>query len=224
MSINKWPEQERPREKLITNGADFLSDAELLAIFLRTGTKGRSALDLARDLVKHFGSLRQLLSASIEEVCQFNGLGQSKFAQLQAAKELGQRSLHEQLYEKPLLNNHRQTEQYLLAKLRDLPYEVFYCLFLDNQNHLIASEELARGSHNSSRVYPREIIKRCLHHNASAVIFAHNHPSGHCKPSQADIQLTNALKDALLHIDVVVHDHLIVGESQALSMQQQGLM
>jgi DNA repair protein RadC len=222
MPITHWPINERPREKLLQQGPAALSDAELLAIFLRTGTPGNTALDIARQLLLTFGSLRKLLTCSESDFCALPGLGPVKYAQVQAVVEMGQRFLQETLTDKPVLSCQQSTRDYLTAKLRHLNHEVFYCLFLNSQNQLIACETLAEGSLQASRVYPREVVKRCLYHNASAVIFAHNHPSGHCQASAADLKLTQALQEALGLMDISVHDHLVIGDGEVFSFAERG--
>jgi DNA repair protein RadC len=222
MSIPHWPQGERPREKLLQKGADALSDAELLAIFLRTGIKGKSAVDLARDLLQEFGSLTALLNAPFKIATQFLGLGPSKYAQLQAGLALGQRYLHQQLSEGDVLSSSQATIDYLTSKLRHLPHEVFVCLCLNNQNQLLNYAEISSGTHNEARVYPREVVKHVLAHNASAVVFAHNHPSGSCQASEADIALTRVLQDALALVDVSVYDHIIIGAKTVFSFAERG--
>ena len=224
MAIADWPNSERPREKLITAGAHTLSDAELLAIFLRTGTRGASALDLARGLISIFGGLRGILKASREEFCALPGIGRSKFAQLQAASELVQRCLQETLLREDVFCNSRITRQYVKSRLIDRGREVFLCLFLDSQNRLIAQEELFLGTIDGASVQPREVIKRALYHNAAALIFAHNHPSGISEPSQADISITLRLKNLLSEVDIRTLDHLIVGEGEVRSLAEQGYL
>jgi DNA repair protein RadC len=201
-----------------------LSDAELIAIFLRTGVKGKNAVELARELVTHFGSLRGLMHASFEEFSHFTGIGKVKYVQFQALTELCQRYLQEKLAENIVLSHHEDTKNFLMAKLRDLKQEVFVCLFLNTQNELIAYEELFRGTLNHSNVYPREIVKRVLYHHASAVILAHNHPSGKCEPSDDDIIITNHIKKALFLIDTQVYDHLIIGNSEVFSLAEKGYL
>ncbi len=222
MAMNIWPSTERPREKLLSQGATALSNAELLAIFLRTGCPGKTAVDLARDLLKHFGSLRALFNCSPDEFCQFPGLGTVKYIQLQAIAEIGSRYLSEKLKKDLTINNHHDTERFLIAKLRHLQHEVFACLFLDTKNQLINYEEITQGTHNQARVYPREIVKRALRHNAAAVILAHNHPSGISEASQDDKILTQKIKQALALVDVEVYDHLIIGDGQVCSFAQRG--
>lgn len=212
MAISDWPTSERPRERLLEHGAKALTDAELLAIFLRTGTHGKSALDLARELLKEFDGLRGLLGADLNTFCQAKGLGEAKYAQLQACLEMGNRHLSETLYREGPLDNPAMAKRFLSMKMRDYGKEVFACLFLDVRNHVIKFEELFAGTLHSAEVHPREVVKRVLAHNAHAVILAHNHPSGDSQPSTADIQITRTLKDALALVDVKVLDHLIVGE------------
>jgi DNA repair protein RadC len=222
MPITDWPEDERPREKLLTRGAASLSDAELLAIFLRVGIKGKSAVDLARDLLTRFGGLRPLLKAPQAEFCEAKGLGQAKYVQLQAVLEIARRHLAESLPERDVLHDPQAARDYLSARLRDLEHEVFAVLFLDNQHRVIAYEELARGSIDGAAVYPREVVKAALRQNAAAVIFAHNHPSGVAEPSAADRALTARLKTALAAVDVRVLDHLVIGEGVPASFAERG--
>ncbi|MES2682919.1 MAG: DNA repair protein RadC [Pseudomonadota bacterium] len=221
-SIKDWPEDERPRERLLARGAAGLSDAELLAIFLRTGIAGRSAVDLARDLLAEFGGLRALLKAGEKDFCRAKGLGQAKYAQLQAVLELARRHLAEELPEKDLLNEPSAMRRYLVARLREEPQEVFIGLYLDNQLKLIATEEIARGSVNAAAVYPREVVKAALRLGATAVVFAHNHPSGNSEPSMQDRLITERLKAALATIDVRVVDHFVVGEGEPVSLALRG--
>ena len=211
MAISDWPEGERPRERLLEHGANELSDSELLAIFLRTGVKGKSAVDLARELITDFGGLRQILSADLETFCQAKGLGVAKFTQLQACLEMSRRYLRETIEREGPLTNPEDAKQFLLMRMRDYKKEVFACLFLDTKNHVIKYEELFAGTLNSAEVHPREVVKQALKHNANAVILAHNHPSGVSKPSSADIEITHTLRDALLLVDIKVLDHFIIG-------------
>lgn len=220
--IRDWPADERPREKLLAQGAQGLSDAELLAIFLRTGIAGRSAVDLARDLLSEFGSLRALLKASAEEFCRAKGLGEAKYAQLQAVLELARRHLAEALPERELLNEPSVLRRYLVSRLREEAQEVFLGLFLDRQLKLIATEELARGSLSEAMVYPREVVKAALKHGAAAVIFAHNHPSGLSEPSLQDRAITDRLKAALATVEVRVIDHFVIGEGEPVSLAARG--
>ncbi len=186
MSITDWPAGERPREKLLERGASALSDAELLAIFLRTGVTGKSAVDLARELVQQFGSLTNLFAASEQEFCAIHGMGQAKYVQLQAVLEMSRRALQEEMQSGDALNSPRAVREYLQLLLRTKSQEVFVALFLDAQHRVIASEELFQGTLTQTSVYPREVVKRALHHNAAALIFAHNHPSGVAEPSDSD--------------------------------------
>jgi len=224
MSIPDWPSGERPREKLLQRGAAALSDAELLAIFLRTGVVGKSAVDLARELLTRFGSLTQLFAASEKEFCEIHGLGQAKFVQLQAVVEMARRALHEEMKTGDALNSPRAVREYLQLLLGGRPQEVFAAIFLDAQHRVIASEELFQGTLTQTSVYPREVVKRALHHNAAAMIFAHNHPSGVAEPSQSDRLLTDALKQALQLVDVRVLDHFIVAGAGCLSFAEKGLL
>jgi DNA repair protein RadC len=224
MGIRDWPASERPREKLLVQGAAALSDAELLAIFLRTGITGKSAVDLARELLQAFGGLRPLLAAEHHLFCAAPGLGDAKYAQLQAVLEMGRRHLFEDIKRGQALTSPSVTREYLQARLADYPYEVFACLFLDNRHRLIACEELFRGTVNGASVHPREVVRRALAHNAAALILAHNHPSGVAEPSQADIQLTGRLRDALGLVDVRVLDHLVVAPGDWASLADRGLI
>lgn len=223
-TIRDWPLHERPREKLLAHGPGTLSDAELLAIFLRTGLRGKTAVDLARELLASFGSLRALLDADRAAFCAHAGLGAAKFAQLQAILEMARRHLQEQLHRADSLENPAITRRYLTSRLRHLPFEVFGCLFLDNRHRVIAFEELFRGTIDGASVHPREVVRRVLHFNAAAVILAHNHPSGIAEPSRADLALTRRLVDALALVDVRVLDHFIVGEGGGVSFAERGLI
>ncbi len=224
MAIRDWPAQERPREKLLHRGAATLSDAELLAIFLRTGVTGKSAVDLARELLHEYGSLRQLLAADQRRFCASRGLGQAKYAQLQAVLEMGRRHLRETLERGDPLSSPQHTRDYLSARLRGYPHEVFACLFLDNRHRVIEYEELFRGTIDGASVHPREVVRRAMSHNAAALILAHNHPSGIAEPSQSDAQITRRLKEALALIDVRVLDHIIVGDGEMTSLAERGLI
>lgn len=224
MGINQWPEAERPREKLRLQGAESLSDAELLAIFLRTGVNGCSAVDVARALLKRFGNLKSILEASCDQLCEVHGVGSSKYVQLQAAIELGQRYIKSGMQRQDALSHSAQTRDFLSLKMKSYPYEVFACLFLDNKNRVIEFKELFRGSISGASVHGREVVKESLACNAAAVIFAHNHPSGVAEPSHADIAVTEQLQKALDLVDVRVLDHIIVGEQECLSLAEQGLL
>lgn len=224
MAIRDWPLSERPRERLLLRGAEALSDAELLAVFLRTGRSGRSALDLARDLLSRFGGLRGLLAADAGTLCQTPGMGPAKAAELQAVVEIGRRQLEEPLKRGRSLMSSGEAKTYLRSRLRDAGREIFCCLFLDQRHRVIALEELFAGTLNTAPVYPREVVKRALAHNAGAVIFAHNHPSGQADPSEADRLLTGRLKDALGMVDVRVLDHLVIGDRDVVSLNERGLI
>ena len=225
MAITDWPADERPRERLLAQGAAALSDAELLAIFLRVGMKGKSAVDLARELINRFGSLNRMFAASQAEFAAVPGMGEAKYAQLQAVLEMAKRALGEQLAARELLSSPQAVRDYLRLTLGGLPHEVFLALWLDAQNRLIASEELFRGTLTQTSVYPREVVKRALAHNAAAVILAHNHPSGAAEPSTADELLTRALKDALGLVDVRVLDHFVVpAHGHPVSFAERGLL
>jgi DNA repair protein RadC len=222
--ITDLPEDERPREKLLKRGADSLSDAELLAIFLRTGVSGKSAIDLARDLVQDFGGLAGLLAASERDFCRAKGLGKAKYVQLQAVMEMNRRYLREELTGRDVLTSPDATRDYLKLRLRGLSHEVFACLFLDNRHRIIQYQELFRGTIDGASVHPREVVIEALRWNAAAVIFAHNHPSGVAEPSQADLQITTRLREALALVDVRVLDHIIVGEGGGTSFAERGLL
>jgi DNA repair protein RadC len=222
MAIRDWPADDRPREKLLRSGAQTLSDAELLAIFLRTGVKGSSAVDLARQLLSQFGSLRRLLEADQMQFCKGHGLGEAKYVQLQAVLEMSRRHLESSITRGEAFTNANHTMNYLKQRLRAYPHEVFACLFLDNQHRMIAFEELFRGTIDGASVYPREVVKHALQHNAAAVILAHNHPSGVAEPSQADIAITQRLQSALELVEIRVLDHIIVGDHEPTSLAQLG--
>ncbi|NOT11743.1 MAG: DNA repair protein RadC [Methylococcaceae bacterium] len=224
MTIKDWPAEDRPREKLLQRGSGALTDAELLAIFLRTGTHGKSAVDLARELLSSFGSLKALLEADQQRFCLANGLGSAKYSQLQAVLEMARRHFKEVLQRGNALTSPEITRAYLSAQLRGYNYEVFACLFLDNQHRVIQFEELFRGTIDGASVYPREVAKQALQHNAAAVIFAHNHPSGICEPSQADRHITDKLKQALALFDIRVLDHFIIGDGEPYSFAEHGVL
>lgn len=224
MAITDWPQGERPRERLLSQGAQALSDAELLAIFLRTGVRGKSAVDLARELLRNFGGLRALLRADHTQFCNHHGLGTATFVQLQAVLEMSHRHLQENLNRGSALENPQQTRDYLTSRMREYQREVFACLFLDNRHRVIVCEELFQGSISSASVYPREVVKSALSHNAAAVILAHNHPSGVAEPSEADRHLTSKLQDALSLVDVRVLDHLVIGDGESVSFAERGLI
>jgi len=224
MGINHWPEQDRPREKLIHKGAGALSDSELLAIFLRTGTRGISAVELARQILAEFGGLRALLSASREDFCKSFGLGDAKYTQLQAVLEMSKRHLQEHLVRETVFTSAEHVRSYLSSQLRHAQREVFAVLFLDSQHRLIRYQELFYGTIDAAAVYPREVVKSALQHNAAALILAHNHPSGIAEPSQADINITDKIKKALDLVDVRLLDHFVVGDGDPVSLAERGLV
>lgn len=224
MAITDWPASERPRERLLAHGAEALSDAELLALFLRVGIRGKSAVDLARELLKHFGGLSALCSASASAFSAIPGMGPAKYAQLQAVLELSRRALNEEMARRDVIDSPAAVRNWLRLKLGQLPHEVFMILLLDAQNRVMGSEELFRGTLTQTSVYPREVVKLVLQRNAAAVILAHNHPSGISEPSQADQALTRSLSQALALVDVRVLDHFIVaGNTPPLSFAERGL-
>ncbi|MBV7298722.1 RadC family protein [Enterovibrio paralichthyis] len=222
MSLKNLPEDCRPREKLLAKGADSLTDAELLAIFLRTGVAGMNAIELAGYLLKDFGSLRGLMQANQTQFCQRKGLGSAKYAQLQAVLELSKRHLGETLSRDDGLTSPSHTARYLSAKLRDRPREAFLVLYLDNQHRPIRDEILFEGTINAANVYPREVVKRALDLGANAVILAHNHPSGIAEPSTADRHITARIADALALVDIRLLDHMVIGDGDVVSFAERG--
>ena len=222
--IPHWPKNEQPREKLRLLGAQSLSDAELLAIFLRVGVQGKSAVTLAKDVLHYFGSLPRLLASSPEEFIRIHGMGISKWSQIQAAYELVKRSLEDGLALGSIFSTPGHVKEFLQAKIGGLPHEVFVCLHLDSNLHLIECQELFRGSITQTAVYPREILKEALARNASAMIVAHNHPSGNPLPSSADQELTVTLMKALQLVDIPLLDHCIVSNRGFFSFSESGLM
>lgn len=222
--ISSWPDSEKPREKLLAAGPASLSDAELLAVLLRSGPPGVSAVSLARTLIARFSGLRGLFAASYDELCRVRGFGAGKYCQMQAAAELARRQLAEPLQRDGPLNNPTAVRDFLHARLRDKPYEVFCCLYLDNRNRLIRFEELFRGTIDGASVHPREVARRALRRNAAALILAHNHPSGVAEPSQADEIITRRLSSALALLDIRVLDHLVVGDGETVSFAERGLL
>ncbi len=223
MAITDWALEDRPREKLLAKGAAALTDAELLAIFLRTGIKGKSAVDLARDLLSNNGGLSSLLGADEKQFCESKGVGQAKFVQLQAVVEMSRRHLEEKIKRGNAMQNVEDVKHYLQSRLQQYPFEVFACLFLDNKHRVIEYEELFRGTIDQASVHPREVVRRVLHHNAAAIVLAHNHPSGVSEPSQSDNMITQKLKDALQMIDVRLLDHFIIGD-ETVSYAERGLL
>ena len=224
MAISDWPIEERPREKLLAQGAEALSDAELLAILLRTGMRGRSAVQVARDILGSFNSLRKLIAADRVRFCAQPGLGLARYAELQAAVEIARRQLTESLRAGPLLASPQATRDFLTARLRDLEHEVFCCLYLDNRHRLIRFEPLFRGTIDGASVHPREVVKQALLWNSAAVIVAHNHPSGVPEPSRADEMITARVKEALALVDIRLLDHIIIGDGASVSLAERGLI
>ncbi|WED21970.1 DNA repair protein RadC [Vibrio sp. JC009] len=222
MSIKSLPLESQPREKLLKRGAQALSDAELLAIFLRTGVKGMNVIELSDFLINEFGSLRALFNSTESEFCSHKGLGEAKYVQLQAVLEMSRRYLAETLTRDDALNSPQQTKMFLASILRDRQREAFYVLFLDNQNRVIKDEVLFEGTIDAASVYPREVVKRALYHGAAALILAHNHPSGVAEPSQADRRITRRLVDALGLVDIRVLDHFVVGDGEMVSFAERG--
>lgn len=222
MPITDWPTHERPRERLLAHGAHSLSDAELLAVFLRVGIRGMTAVDLAQHSLRHFGGLPGLFGAGLDAFSRLPGLGTAKYAQLQAVLELARRTLRAELHGAPLFRSPGNVTEYLRLHLGHLPHEVFVVLFLDTQHRLIAQEEMFRGTLTQTAVYPREVVKRALAHNAASVVFAHNHPSGSTLPSAADRALTEQLVRALSIVDVRVLDHFVVTASETWSFAEHG--
>ena len=223
MNITQWPAQERPREKLLARGAAALSDAELLALFLGSGSRGQTAVDLGRHLLNVGGGLRGLLLGSAE-LPPARGLGQAKRCRLRAVLELARRCQADEFRREGTLRNPGDTAGFLRTRLSGYPYEVFACVFLDNRHRVIAFEELFRGTIDGTPVYPREVVRACLRHNAAAVILAHNHPSGVAEPSESDRRVTSELREALGLVGVRVLDHFVVGADQPVSLAQRGLM
>lgn len=224
MPINDWPEAERPREKLLQRGPSALTDAELLAIFLRTGTKGSSAIDLAYQLLDEFSTLKNLFNADLTTFSRAKGVGPAKYVQLQAVLEMSRRYLAETISRQCAISNPDDTRQYLNSRLCNRPYEIFAALFLDNRHHVIHYEELFRGTIDGASVYPREVVKKSLEYNAAALIVAHNHPSGIAEPSHADKQITIHLKEALALVEIRLLDHLIVGAGEIVSLAEYGIL
>jgi DNA repair protein RadC len=222
MRIRDWPDQERPREKLLARGGAVLSDAELLAIFIGCGPRGRTAVDVGRELLSENGGLRGLLDRPAPELARLRGLGPARACLLAAALELGTRHLQQQLERGDTLSDPDRAGDYLARRLRPLPHEVFACLFLDTRHRMIAYEELFRGSLDGAEVHPREVAKRCLAHNAAAVILGHNHPSGNPEPSAADRAVTARLKHSLALLDVRILDHFVIGDGAPASLARRG--
>jgi DNA repair protein RadC len=224
VGIASLPQDERPRERLLKHGASALSEAELIAVFLRSGISGTSAIDLGRELINRFGSMRKVFGATIDEIASVRGLGPAKYAQLQAVVEMTRRALTEEMGERDSMSSPRAVREFLCLSLGTRPHEVFMAMFLDAQNRVLASEELFRGSLTQTSVYPREVVKTALRYNAAGVIFAHNHPSGVAEPSRADEMLTQTLKQALSLVDIKTLDHFIVAGSRTVSFAERGLI
>jgi len=224
MSMARWPAGERPRERLLAQGAGALSDAELIALFLGTGVRGKSALDVARDLLARFGRVSRVFSAPQGELDQVPGMGAARYAQIAAVTELARRALSEEMRARDSLTSPAAVRGYLRLAMQDLAHECFYCVFLDAQNRVIAAEQLFRGTLTQTSVYPREVVKHALAHNAAALILAHNHPSGVAEPSIQDQALTRTLAEALALVDVKVLDHFIVAPGACMSFAERGLI
>ena len=222
--VKHWPRDSRPREKLLARGPGALSDVELLALLLRTGITGKNVLQLAREVLDHFGGIRGLLDAGADALKQVKGLGPAKRAEVVAVLEIARRALAEKLETRPVFESPTAAQEYLQLHLGSRPHEVFAVMFLDSQNRLIAMEDMFRGTLNQATIYPREIVVRALHHHAAAVVLAHNHPSGNAEPSRADIELTRTVLTALALVDVRVLDHFVVTRNGAVSLAQEGLM
>lgn len=222
MAIKDWPEGQRPRERLISEGAAALSDPELLALLLRVGVKGRSAVELGRDLLQEFGSIGGLFGASLVQFSAVHGMGPAKYAELQAVMELAQRAIGEQLQAGHLLSSPDAVRQYLRINMGRQQHESFVVLFLDVKNRLLTMKEMFRGTLTHTSVYPREVVKAALAHNAASVMLAHNHPSGTAEPSEADLVLTRALVQALALVDVRVLDHFVVAGPHVHSFAEHG--
>lgn len=224
LGIKDWPVSERPREKLLRKGPQALSDAELVALFVRSGTRDRNAVDLARSAIVTTGGLRGLLELGREDLCRLPGFGPARYVELQACLEIGRRHLATPLDRGKPIASPGDTTRFLTSKLRHLPFETFTCLFLDNRHRVIEFEEMFRGTIDGAKVYAREVVRRALEHNAAAVIFAHNHPSGLAEPSKADLILTDSLVSALGLVEVRVLDHFIIGDGECVSFAERGLI
>lgn len=224
MTILDWPKEDRPREKLLTKGEAMLTNAELLAIFLNTGSRGKTALDIAKALLKAHGSLQHLLKATLTEIREHSGIGPAKYAALRAAMELAKRLQNEPVKQGAVLNNSEVVKQFLLTHFREKVHETFACLFLDGQMRLLAFEELFQGTIDEAAVYPREIVRRAMRHNAAKIILAHNHPSGCPEPSQADKHITRVLAQTLSVLDMKIVDHIIVGGADSFSFAESNLI
>jgi DNA repair protein RadC len=224
MGISNWPAHQRPRERLIREGAQALSDAELLAVFLRVGMRGKNAVELAGDLLRHFGSLQALLRASLKDFTDVPGLGPAKYAQLNAVIELARRAISDEMLSGESICSPQAAKQYLRLAMAGRPYESFHVLFLDVRNRLIAARELFRGTLTHTSVYPREVVREALSRNAASVMLAHNHPSGTPEPSEADLLLTRSLVQALALVDIRILDHFVVAGHRVHSFAENGQM
>jgi DNA repair protein RadC len=224
MALTDWPAQERPREKMLRLGVTSLSEAELLAIFLRTGLKGKTAVDLARELLQEYKSLRSLLAAPSSKLFSIKGIGKTKYVMLHAALELGRRFLEEGLHPTKNIASLSDAKKYLIAKLSSHKQEVFSCIFLNSKHHILHYEELFHGTISFTPIYPRIIAQKALEYNAAAIILAHNHPSGSTHPSESDLTATNSLVTILGHLDIRVLDHIIVGGNDCTSLAEKGLL
>lgn len=224
MPIPQWPADDRPREKLLLKGSSALSDAELIALIMHTGTKGKNVLELAKELLTQYGSLQNFFTRSLDEITKTSGLGIAKYARLRAALELGKRFQQENFAPGKLFNSSTAARQFISGNLKQYGNEVFACLFLNSQTRLLAYEEMFHGTVNEAAVYPREIVKRGLYHNAAKIVLGHNHPSGEAKPSPEDIQITRLIQKSLQLVDIVVVDHIIVGRNANFSFADHGLI
>lgn len=224
LPIRDWPQTERPREKLLTNGPESLGDAELLAIFIRTGIPGKSAIEMAREALLESGGLRALLNLSPNELCKFKGIGTAKYVQFQAGLELGRRYLMEKMQKGDAITSPQISRDYLTLQLRDKPYESFFAMFLDSKHRVLHHQELFRGTIDNATVPVREVVKEALKHNAAAMIVAHNHPSGVAEPSAADKSLTETLYLALGMVGIKLLDHFVVGDSEVVSFAEMGAL
>jgi DNA repair protein RadC len=224
MSIRDWPEAERPREKLLAQGAGSLTDAELLSVLFRSGCSGASALDISRRLLRECGGLRALFTAEREALEAVHGVGAARFAQLQTVTELARRTLAESMAVRDVAANPAVVSQYLRLRIGSLPHEVFHVMYLNSRHHILACEDLFRGTLAQTQVYPRDIVKRALAANAAAVIVAHNHPSGNPEPSPDDVRITDRIKAALALVDIRLLDHLVITDTSATSLAERGLV
>jgi DNA repair protein RadC len=223
-AIANWPAEERPREKLLFKGPEFLSNAELLAIFLRVGVKGKTAIGLAQELLSRFGSLRELYAAPLEELESVLGVGRAKVAQFRAVVELSKRYLAEGFQNRPYVESSDDILKFLYQEMRDLDREVFKVLLLNGQNHVLRIEEIVKGSLTGARIHPREVVKVALRHSAAALVCVHNHPSGVAEPSEDDKKITKDLVFACRPIGIKVHDHIIIGDNEKFSFADTGLI